>query len=134
MYGQTTHEEIIAYEGPRFTIEWFHDEHGHSEALDYYSHLPAPRRRRLLLLLKRMGDVGKILDKTKFRHEGDKIYAFKPQPDRFLCFFFIGKKVILTNAFEKRSGKLPKQEKQKALKHRAEYEQRVDAGRYYENL
>jgi hypothetical protein len=33
-----------------------------------------------------MGDFGKIYDKTKFTYEGDKIYAFKPQPDRYLLF------------------------------------------------
>lgn len=49
-----------------------------------------------------MGEQGKIFDETKFRNEGDKIYAFKPQPDRYLCFFFQGKKIIVTNAFIKK--------------------------------
>jgi hypothetical protein len=29
----------------------------------------------------------------KIINEGDKIYAFKPQADRFLCFFYEGKKL-----------------------------------------
>ncbi len=28
---------------------------------------------------KRLGDFGVIYDKTKFQHEGDEIYAMKPQ-------------------------------------------------------
>ena len=44
-----------------------------------------------------MGDLGKILDITKFRNEGDGIYAFKPQPDRYLSFFTDNKKIIVTN-------------------------------------
>jgi hypothetical protein len=39
-----------------------------------------------------MGDFGKIYDITKFRNEGDGIYAFKPQSDRYLSFFTLGKK------------------------------------------
>ncbi len=86
------HHEIVAYQGPCFTIEWYCDVRGDSEAFDYYRSLPAERRRKALTLLRHMGDMGKIFDKTKFRHESDQVYAFKPQPDRFLCFFFSGKK------------------------------------------
>ncbi len=54
------------------------------------------------MLFKRMGDFGIINDKTKFRNEGDKIYAFKSQPNRFLSFFIEGRKIIVTNAFKKK--------------------------------
>jgi hypothetical protein len=42
-----------------------------------------------------MGEIGKIRDETKFWNEGDKIYAFKPQPHRFLSFFIEGRKILL---------------------------------------
>jgi hypothetical protein len=61
-----------------------------------------------------MAHMGKIRNETKFRNEEDGIYAFKPKPDRFLCFFFSGKKIIVTNAFEKRQDKLPLEEKKKS--------------------
>jgi hypothetical protein len=35
-------------------------------------------------LSRRMADIGFIRDITKFRSEGDDIYAFKPQLERFL--------------------------------------------------
>ncbi len=79
-----------------------------------------------------LGEQGKIFDETKFRNEGDKIYAFKPQPDRYLCFFFLGKKIIVTNAFTKKTQKLPKSEKDLALKALQSYEKRVKEGTYYE--
>lgn len=69
-----------------------------------------------------LADFGIIYDKTKFRNEGDSIYAFKPQPDRYLCFFFTGKKVIVSNAFRKKTDKLPINEKDTALKNMAAYE------------
>lgn len=128
------HREIIAYQGSCFTIEWYYNEKGISEAYNYYSQLPPQRRRKVLALFKHMGEMGKIFDKTKFRYEGDQVYTFKPQPDRFLCFFFTSKKIIITNAFEKKTNKLPKHEKEKALISRAKYKQRIIEGTYYESL
>jgi len=75
-----------------------------------------------------MGDFGKIFDKTKFRHEGDGIYAFKPQPDRFLSFFTDGRKIIITNGFRKKTDKLPKSEKELAIKRRKDYLDRKAGG------
>lgn len=43
---------------------------------------------------------------------------------RVLYFFFIGKKVILTNGFVKKSQKTPKAEKKLAKKYKADYEWR----------
>jgi len=73
------------------------------------------------MLCQRMGDFGKINDITKFRNEGDGIFAFKPQPDRYLAFFKKGSKIIVTNAYRKTSDKMPKKEKVLALKNREDY-------------
>jgi len=124
--------EYIAYIGESFCIEWYFDSKGNSSALEYFKALDSSQRRKLLFLLKRIGDHGKISDKTKFNNEGDKIYAFKPQPERFLCFFMKGKKIIITNAFRKKKQKLPKEEKQKALKYKNEYEKRIKEEKYYD--
>jgi phage-related protein len=88
----------------------------------------------LLALAKRLGETGQIRDITKFRNEGDKIFAFKPQPERFLCFFFTGRKVIITNAFHKKSNKLPQGEKDRALRTNKDFEERFKKGTYYEGL
>lgn len=124
--------ELIAYGGDAFTIEWYFDEQNHSDALEYYNQLNTKDRIQLLKLFKRMGDSGEIHDKTKFRFEGDKIYAFKPQPERFLCFFYEGKKIIVTNGFRKKQQKLPILEKEIALKKRNSYMNRVNLGEYYD--
>lgn len=84
------------------------------------------------MLLKRIGDFGKIMDKTKFTNEGDKIYAFKPQPDRFFCFFVQHQKIIITNAFCKKQQKLSPNEKEHALKYKDDFEMRIKKGTYYE--
>lgn len=122
----------IAYEGSEFTIEWYCDGKGHSQALEYFEEQPKDKQRKLLNLFRLMGEQGKIFDETKFRNEGDGIYAFKPQPDRYLCFFFKGKKIIVTNALIKKTQKLPQSEKEQALKAYQSYEKRVNEGGYYE--
>lgn len=125
-------KEYIAYDGDAFTIEWFFDKSGKSDALKYYETLSDAQKRKTLMLFKRLGDHGRINDKEKFRNEGDKIYAFKSQPDRFLSFFYTGKKVIVTNGFRKKSSKLPKGEKQKATKKMGDFIHRTEEKEYYE--
>jgi phage-related protein len=125
-------KEYIAYVGEIYTIEWYYDESGESQPLNYLMELNPDIQKKTFYLIKRIGDNGKINDITKFRNEGDKIYAFKPQPDRFLSFFFKDKKIIITNAFRKKADKLPENEKNKALNCRKSYIKRVSEGKYYE--
>lgn len=124
--------EYVAYKGSAFQIEWYYSPKGDSQALEYYLELAPGDRRKVLQLFKVMGEIGKIHDITKFRNEGDKIYAFKPQPHRFLSFFVQGEKIIVTNAFWKKQYKLPDNEKQKALKCMESYLKRVKDGNYYD--
>lgn len=123
---------MVVYEGDIFTVEWYFTEKGKSPALDFYSSLDKMRRIQLLKLIKLIGDIGKIRNKTKFRNEGDKIYAFKPSPDRFLCFFTSGQKIIITSGFTKKTKKLPSNEKSKALRYRMDYFNRLEKESYYE--
>lgn len=123
----------IAFDGKVFRIEWYVDKEGNSPALEYAENdMPDRDKGKLLQLFKVMGDYGKIHDLTKFRHEGDKIYAFKPKPHRFLSFFTKGGKIIITNAFYKDEDKLPQPEKRRALEAKADYELRVNKGDYYD--
>ncbi len=125
-------KEFIAYQGNVLTVEWFFDEKGNSDSLDYFESLSDTQKRKTLMLFKRMGDFGKISDITKFRNEGDKVFAFKPQPERFLSFFYTGKKIVITNEFRKKSQKLPEKEKNLALQRMNSYDSRVNSGDYYE--
>ena len=124
--------EVVVYKGSAFTIEWYFDERGNSAAREYYEALSTERRVKLLKLVRLMGEIGRIFDTTKFRNEGDQVFAFKPQPDRYLCFFVTGKKIIITNAFEKKSQKLSQGEKDRALKAKSDFEARNKRGTYYE--
>ncbi|MEQ9301432.1 MAG: type II toxin-antitoxin system RelE/ParE family toxin [Cyclobacteriaceae bacterium] len=126
-------KRYVAFRGEAFQIEWYYDDRGESRALEYAENeLSKIEKARLLLLFERMGEYGMIRDKTKFRSEGDGIFAFKPKPHRFLCFFFKGGKIIITNGFKKRQDELPVQEKKRALAIKQAYEHRTYKGEYYE--
>ena len=127
-------KEYVLYTGEKFTVEWYFTAEGKSQSFDYFNRLDVQQQMKLLYLVKRMGDFGKIADKTKFNFEHDGIWAFKLKPDRFLSFFTSGKKIIITNAFEKKCKKLPRTEKDKAEKCRMDYEMRVQGGTYYDNI
>ena len=124
--------EIVAYTGEKFTVEWYFDSESECDVLKYFNEMTLLDQVKSLALFKRFSDFGEIRDKTKFNFEGDGIYAFKPKPHRFLCFFVKGKKLIITNGFIKKSDKLPKNEKEKALKRREDYETRCKKNQYYE--
>ncbi len=109
----------------------YYNDRGKSPAKAYFDDLDRERKLEAFELFMAMAKIGKILNITKFRHEGDGIYAFKPKPDRFLCFFYSGKKIIITNAFEKKQDKLSMTEKKKALSYLRDYKARVEEGLYY---
>lgn len=125
-------EKFIAYKGKKFTIEWYYNTKKESGALEYFEELTFDRKKKMAHLLTVMGEMGQIRNEEKFTNEDDQIYAFKPQPDRFLCFFFAGGKIIITNAYEKKSQKMPPGVKEKALKLKADYIKRVKGGNYYD--
>ena len=114
----------IIYRGQKFTVEWFYDNNGKSVAYDFFMESSENIQDKLFILVKRMAEFGKISDKTRFRNEGDGIYAFKPQPDRYLSFFTDKKKIIITNGCKKKTDKLPKNEKKMAMDYRKDYLER----------
>lgn len=123
--------EYIAFEGSVYTIEWYYNETNRSDVLEDFEELSNGDKKNLLMLFERMGNDGVISNKTKFRNEGDEIWAFKPKQGRFLCFFHVGKKIIVLSSYKKQGDKLPKKEKKKAENRRADYIARVKKGDYY---
>lgn len=132
-HSMTKGKEFVIYQGVAFTLEWYFNAKGQSQAREYYLSLDDAERRKVLFLFKRMGDLGRIVDQAKFRNEGDKVFAFKPQPYRFLSFFVVGSKIIVTNGFRKKTDKLPTGEKETAVKAMTDYHTRTQKGGYYEN-
>lgn len=106
--------KLIVCEGQCFAIVWGVAGSGECQARDYYESLEDTDRAKALALFKRMADVGKICDKTKFNQETKKLYVFKPQPHRFFCFFVKGKRIVMVSAYQKQGDKAPPQEIKRA--------------------
>ncbi|MCL1992673.1 MAG: type II toxin-antitoxin system RelE/ParE family toxin [Spirochaetes bacterium] len=122
-------DSCLIYNGSKFSVKWYYDKDGKSVAFDYFEKSAEEQQDKFLILVKKMGDFGKIYDITKFRSEGDGIYAFKPQPDRYLSFFTEGREIIVTNGFRKKTDKLPKNEKELAIRCRQDYLARKAGGK-----
>jgi phage-related protein len=116
-------KQSIVYAGRAFTIEWFQNASGKSQARDFFKSLNMQNRAKTIALFERMADIGKIYDKAKFRHEEGEIYAFKPQPNKFLSCFWKGKRIIVFAGFIKKSQKVPKKELKRAKEYLQQFKQ-----------
>ncbi|MBS1987534.1 type II toxin-antitoxin system RelE/ParE family toxin [Candidatus Dependentiae bacterium] len=124
--------QFIAYKGKEFTVEWYFNSQGKSSSLKYFIELPEEQKDKTFYLIQTLADVGKIINKEKFNYEGNQIFAIKPSSNRFLCFFFEGSKIIITNAYKKQTQKMPPREKERALKSKDDYIKRQREGVYYD--
>lgn len=117
------YEDFLIYSGEHYSA-YFHAEAKDSSVVrDYFEACDEVTQASLLFLVKRMADIGHIYDETKFRIEDrrNKIYCFKPRKERFFCFFFTGKKIIITSAHTKKRQKLDRSELNKAIQIRNQY-------------
>lgn len=129
-------EEYIFYKGNKFQVEFYYNEGGKLPAKEY---LEGPKsslelRLKLAALVKYIAEYGKIYDTTKFRivDRKEKIYEFKPLSHRFFNFFYKGRKIIITNAYMKKSQKVDQKELKKAINMKKDYTYRTKGGTYYE--
>jgi len=119
----TYYENFLVYGGKYYAV-YFHAEGKDSSSVsEYYKSCDDVIRASLLHLVKTIADIGCIYDETKFRIEDkqNKIYCFKPKVERFFCFFFTGRKIIVTSAYTKKKQKLDRHELKKAIQIRREY-------------
>jgi len=77
-------------------------------------------------IVRSHGRYGEDLERAKVKHltGTDQIFEFKVEADRVLCFFFVGKRLILTHGFRKTGDKTPKGEIERAEGYKMEFEMR----------
>lgn len=108
-------------------IEFYVAASGTAPAEEWLEHLPLAAQQKFAALFARMGDTGKIWNERKFKHltETDQIFEFKAETDRILCFFFVGRRLILTHGFRKAGHKTPKREIDRAEAYKEDFEGRA---------
>lgn len=89
---------------------------------------------KLAALVKYIADHGRLFDITKFRKvdSRDNIFEFKAVNHRFFSFFYKGRKIIITNAYMKKSQKVSKRDLEKAKNMKKTYTARLKGDIYYE--
>ena len=127
-------EDYIFYLGDKFQVEFYFTETGKMPAKEYFENEKKDVQVKLAALVKYIADHGRLFDKTKFRkvNSEGKIFEFKPKEHRFFSFFYKEKKIIITNAYMKKSQKVSKNDLEKAKNIKRDYIVRFIGGNYYE--
>ena len=115
-------------------MEFYFTDRGMLPAKEYLENTSLDVKVKLAALVKYIADHGKLFDRTKFRQvdSKEKIFEFKPAAHRFFSFFYKGGKIIITNAYMKKSQKLSRKDLEKAKSLKKDYISRVKGGSYYE--
>ncbi len=126
-------QEYIFYQGERFQVEFYFTETARLPAKESLEKTSLQVKIKLAALVKYVADVGEILDIRKFRlvDHKERLYEFKPLGHRFFNFFCEGRKIIITNAYMKKSRRTDRNELKKAISMKKDYTRRINGGTYY---
>ena len=127
-------EDYIFYQGEKLQVEFYFTETGEMPAKEYLEKESLEVKVKLAALVKYIADHGGLFNKTKFRKvdSKEKIFEFKPTNHRFFSFFYEGQKIIITNAYRKKTQKVNKRNLEKVRNMKITYTGRVKEGGYYE--
>ncbi len=113
----------------KFDIEFYQKENGEEPVKDFILSLDCKMQAKILKILDLLEDNGPAIGMPYSESLGEGIFEIRAKHGtnitRVLYFFVIGKKIVLTNAFIKKTQKTPKKEITTAKKYRADYERRV---------
>ena len=118
----------MVYHGQAFQIEFYVRPSGEILAEDWLEAQTEGLQRKFAALFVRLGDHARIWNERKFKHltGSEQIFEFKADDGRMLCFFFHGKRVILTHGFRKKGDKTPPGEIERAEALKREFEERMN--------
>ena len=132
-------EQILIYTGRVFRAEWYYATTGNMPALEYYESLSDRDKDRFGDIIRYFCDqpLGRPVPRSMYRIEDseNKIYAFKPNSQRFFNFTTSDAAGILTNAYRKHSQQMTKKDieiRNVAARYRQDFLERIRRGDYYE--
>jgi len=126
-------EDYIFYQGEKFQVEFYFTETGEMPAKEYLEQESLGVQVKLAALVKYIADHGMLFNRTKFMKvdSKDNIFEFKPLDHRFFSFFYKDRKIIITNAYMKKSQKVSKRDLEKAKNLKKTYIDRLKGEIYY---
>ncbi len=108
-----------------FEIVFYDHPNGSEPAKDFILSLDIKMRAKMLRTIKLLQDNGYELREPYSKHLDEGIFELRAKVgsdiSRVLYFFIVGRKVVLTNGFIKKTQKTPPNEIEKAKEYRKEY-------------
>lgn len=112
----------------QFEVVFFEKEDGSHPAEEYILSLSPKMTARLYKIVDMLEEYGIQVRMPYSEHLQDGIFQIRAQQEgnisRVLYFFAVGKRIVLTNGFTKKTPKTPPAEIELAKKYRAEYERK----------
>ncbi len=113
-----------------YAVEYFERPDGSRPAEEFILEQDFKMQAKLFMALEFLEERGPMLREPFSKPLGEGIFEIRAKQgsdiSRVLYFFVVGKKVILTNGFVKKTQKTPSREIEKAKKYRAEYLNRME--------
>ena len=113
-----------------YKVFFYEKEDGTQPVKDFLLAIDSKMRAKVVWTIKLLENNGVELREPYSKHLRNGIYELRTKRGsditRVLYFFVIGKKIILTNGFIKKTQKTPTKEIERALTYRADYLKRMD--------
>ena len=112
----------------KYEIEFYKTETGKAPAKEFITSLDAKMKAKILRVFDLLENNGPEVRMPHTEPLGDGIFEIRAKQGsditRLLYFFRVGRKIIVTNGFIKKTQKTPLNEIETAKKYRADYERR----------
>ena len=109
----------------QFEIIFYDDADGKEPVTEFIQALDGKMRAKVVRTISMLADNGPELREPHSKSLGDGIFELRTQQSnnitRVLYFFIIGRKIVLTNGFVKKTQKTPAAEIERAKKYRTEF-------------
>ena len=96
---------------PNFEVDFYKKENGECPVQDFLDSLDSKMRAKLLVGFALLEANGPQLREPYSKHIGDGIFEIRAKQGsnitRVLYFFFVGRQIVLTNGFTKKTQKTP---------------------------
>ena len=115
---------------PDFRIVFYKDSKGFSQVEEFLDSLDFKMKAKMLLSIRLVKENGHLIRMPYSEELEDGIFELRAKSgsniSRVLYFFVVGKKIVLTNGFIKKTQKTPRSEILKAKQYRADYLSRME--------
>lgn len=118
--------DLVAYD-----VEYYEKENGEQPAEEFILSLDKKMQAKVFMILELLEEKGPRLREPFSKSLGDGIFEVRAQIgsdiSRVLYFFVVGRKIILTSGFVKKTRKTPPSEISRAKRYRADHMSREEA-------